>query len=235
MVGIALSKTRECKECKKIKQIDEFKKDDENSKSKHTQVCKECVKNKANKTRELKSNKKYYVYRFINKKCETLYVGKTTNIYQRIRQHKQNPEAIHMLSNTYYIQYSEMDSDYHMNMYEVHYICKDHPKYNKEFASDNDILLDIPDLKWKNFIFIQFTNNITRNYLVRFGVYLSRDEVIDKIKNDKTGLFKDVFKNIFVKSHLTNEYLTERGMYVGKGVSDIVHYYDEETYDEREL
>lgn len=77
----------------------------------------------------MKSNKKYYIYRFLDETNKVLYVGQTINLNGRIRQHfvfqrKDWHDEVQK------IEFKEYEYKNEMNIYEIYYINKLKPKYN---------------------------------------------------------------------------------------------------------
>lgn len=83
--------------------------------------------------------KKYYVYRFLNSNEKIIYVGRTVNFNNRMKQHF--GDSGHLPKECYdsvrKIEYLELNHPIDMIIYELYYISKYRPKYNT-----NDILND---------------------------------------------------------------------------------------------
>lgn len=77
-------------------------------------------------------DKKYYVYRFINKDNVITYVGKTQNLYRRFLQHD------HLSKDISRIEYIECDSEAEMTWKEVYYI---NLFYNELSTNVSDVYL----------------------------------------------------------------------------------------------
>lgn len=71
--------------------------------------------------------RKYYVYRFLNKKGDVIYVGKTNNLNARMSQHKINSS---FWKYWYKIEYVEFDNENDQLFYEILMINKYSPIYN---------------------------------------------------------------------------------------------------------
>lgn len=102
----------------------------------------------------------YYIYRFLNKNDEVIYVGKTkVNLRSRILAHI-NLKILNeqQLSEVYLIQYIEIDNEFDWHILEIFYINYFKAKYNKEFVSDNEnySILNLNTFLskhiWKNYI-----------------------------------------------------------------------------------
>ena len=71
---------------------------------------------------------KYYIYRYFNKNEEVIYVGLTSRpIQKRIKEH----EVEELQKETYRIEYAIVETAADMRMYELYYINKYNPKFNK--------------------------------------------------------------------------------------------------------
>lgn len=103
----------------------------------------------------------YYIYRFLNKNDEVIYVGKTKlSLKKRILEHiKLKLLNEQQLSEVYKIQYVEIDNEFDWHLLEIFYINYFKAKYNKQFKINNDIDYSILNLsyflekyKWNDFI-----------------------------------------------------------------------------------
>lgn len=119
-----------CKRCGEELPLDDFKinygsKDGTN----RGYICINCINNKANNTRNNKTIKDYYIYRFLNEKNEVIYVGKTTNLNRRIEAHKHSSLSNIPLFDfeVFNIEYAKFKSEYKSSIYEIHYIVKYKP------------------------------------------------------------------------------------------------------------
>lgn len=93
-------------------------------------------------------SKKYYIYKYLNKDNEVIYVGLTTRpIKQRVKEH----EVEKLQEETYFIEYAEVATKADMQMYEIYYINKYKPKYNIRSLDKNGTNMNLPEL-----VFIPF-------------------------------------------------------------------------------
>lgn len=96
-------------------------------------------------------DKKYYVYKFLNDNQEVLYVGKTTNLKDRMFKHFNSghlsPECYSEVSS---IRYIECKTDLEMTIKEIYFIDKYKPKYNSVFVNDEsmDPIEEFDNIKW---------------------------------------------------------------------------------------
>lgn len=80
----------------------------------------------------MKTEQKNYVYRFLDENFKVIYIGKTTNIDSRMKQHFGNNG--HLLNECYEkvcrVDYIELKTKLDMDIKELYYIGKLNPKYN---------------------------------------------------------------------------------------------------------
>lgn len=180
-------KTKKCKICGERKDISLFK---TNKKTKDgvISICKECSNLKRNENKDNIKHDNFYLYKLLDKDNTVLYVGKTTNINNRIYAHInnhltwKNPEKFDLYNNVHKIEYCEMESDYHMNIYEIHYICKYKTKFNIDFKSDNNNLFNLPEITWKPYILKSYIDNMNLYYYCNFK--MSNADINDKLNID---------------------------------------------------
>ena len=111
-------------------------------------------------------------------------------------------DNVELYENVYKIEFCELESDYHMNIYEIHYICKYKPKYNLEYQSINVNLFNIPELNWNVYILNKYVQKVSANSLMRNGKEgLSIKEIDQKLKVDID------FYNSFVKHYLESSFV----------------------------
>ena len=98
--------------------------------------------------------KKFYIYRYYNKNDEVIYVGLTARpIAKRVKEH----EVEELQKETARIEYSTVESAADMRMYELFYINKYKPKYNKRDLYKDGVNLSIPELKFIPFLFPRYS------------------------------------------------------------------------------
>ncbi|MED3792348.1 GIY-YIG nuclease family protein [Niallia alba] len=143
------------------------------------------------------------MYRFLNKNNKIIYVGKTYDLSHRMSGHKtikleDKDIKIHMYKQIYKIEYCELDSDYLMNIYEIHYIAQLNPFFNKEFKTETINLLNIPDLRWELYVFPSFLHYlaIKHDNLPSTGI-----EIRNKMNSDVN------FYSSIVKFYLDSNYV----------------------------
>lgn len=95
------------------------------------------------------------IYRFLNKQGEVLYIGSTKRLKFRMKSHFSKVSHLpkDLYSNIHKIEYySFKDNSANMYMYEVFYINKYTPTYNKKDKGER-LTLELPDIKWEDFDF----------------------------------------------------------------------------------
>lgn len=70
---------------------------------------------------------RWYVYRFLDYKGETIYVGRTIDLYQRIKNHKKD-DRIKKINKVQYIEFDNEEDQYRA---ELLYINKFNPRFNR--------------------------------------------------------------------------------------------------------
>ena len=87
-----------------------------------------------------------YIYQFYNKHHECIYVGKTNNPPLRFSQHKRDKDWFNEVE---YIKYAECPIEYMIDIYEIYYINKINPKYNKKDIKLIHSYFQYPELNFK--------------------------------------------------------------------------------------
>ena len=68
------------------------------------------------------------VYRFLNKNNEVIYIGKATDLNQRMKNHNHLPEECY--KERIRVEYIKFKTEDDMNLAERYFILKCNPKYN---------------------------------------------------------------------------------------------------------
>ena len=71
-----------------------------------------------------------YIYKFLDKDNNVLYIGNTKDILSRILNHKNLPEECY--DNVECIEFARVKNEMEMDIYEIYYINKFNPQYNKK-------------------------------------------------------------------------------------------------------
>ena len=113
--------------------------------------------------------RKYYVYRFLNKQNIIVYVGRTGNLYQRFLQHE------HLTNDIERIEYIECDSEAEMAWKEIYYI---NLYYNELSTNISDVYLNgkMKDIglndKWKRYKYDHQLENKDIGSLERYNKHV---------------------------------------------------------------
>lgn len=123
----------------------------------------------------------YYVYRFLDKKKNVIYVGKSKqDLEQRFRGHLHLPDACYDL--TYKIEYIECATESDMSIKEIYYINiyrHDGDFFNVLDTADVSVSVEFKD-KWKQYMgplgthfhhSINYLKGYTTQKEVRYGSY----------------------------------------------------------------
>ncbi len=113
----------------------------------------------------------YFVYKFIGKNNEVLYVGQTIDVDRRMQEHK---GKIWDLEKDH-IEYARCENMADMCLYEMYYINKLHAKYNDSLVYNVEPSFILPELNFQ--IYDQKL------------VDKMHEEVINKVRNDFADRF----------------------------------------------
>ena len=91
----------------------------------------------------------FYLYRFLNSRGTVIYVGKTNNLEQRLRQHNHLPQSCYKSIKR--IEYAEFENESDQIVYEVFYINSLKPRYNKDAKGKDVLTISLEDVEWKGF------------------------------------------------------------------------------------
>lgn len=120
----------------------------------------------------------YYIYKYVNNNDIIEYIGQTTDLDRRIKDHTKDK-----LKNFHgQIYYFECQNKTAMDSWEYFLIQKYHPKYNVVF-NNTQMTINIDEPEWK--LYMETT---TKNNIINFSDYLkpsiTTDQEIPKITND---------------------------------------------------
>lgn len=101
---------------------------------------------------KIQNIEEYFLYRFLDKFNNIIYIGRTNNIKNRMSQHFKNghlPEECY--NSIYKIEYAEIKTYVEMCIYEIYYINKEFPIYNKKSkdSTQKEINIKLPEIEWK--------------------------------------------------------------------------------------
>lgn len=160
-------------------------------------------------------NRKYYVYRFLNKDNIVIYVGRTTDLSRRLSKHE------HLSGNVMKIEYIECDSEAEMVWKEIYYI---NLFYNQLSENINDVYDGgrIKDIglndHWKTFMGfkdntyrITFANEKYKNYIINVPKYdyKSLIHILDNLKMNQIGNKKHSLSRKWFYDHQNDELLKQ--------------------------
>lgn len=96
----------------------------------------------------------YYLYRFLDRNDNVIYIGRTNNIERRILKEHFTPNT-HIVPECYLevekVEYAEFEFESEEVAYEAILINQLHPKYNKQFKDNAKFDVNLPDIEWKKF------------------------------------------------------------------------------------
>lgn len=176
---------KKCSKCGLEKPLSEFT--FRNDRKIYIPYCKECARkysNERNKKLRERNKNKFFVYKLLDDNLNILYVGKTVNFKRRMGQHLNttNPfltkEAVDEVR---YISYICFDKRILSDFYEIYYINKHKPKYNKQYKYEDsaDIGVKIREFEWVTVLIKEVVN--LDNYKIKY----STDVVEVYIQNHK--------------------------------------------------
>ena len=87
-----------------------------------------------------------------------------------------------------------------MGIYEIHYICKYNPIYNREHKTDNVDLFDLPELNWEIYILKSFIDDCRMHFIMVHG----EDDFYSEFQNNKD------FHSEVLSSYLSNNTIHRR-------------------------
>jgi predicted GIY-YIG superfamily endonuclease len=168
--------------------------------------------------------KGYYIYKALDINLEVIYVGLTTNVNQRMKQHKMSSE---WYDEADYIFIAECDNKTSMLLYEQYYINKYNPKYNKKDKRYDEVkILKVNDL----IFYYEYKSNISiiNNY---YNIDYRISKLTEEVLNEKISVKNDVIV-INDKDYLEESYVDKLNTYKFKGFCDIYKIYTSKNIKE---
>lgn len=95
-----------------------------------------------------------YLYRLYNPSKELIYIGKTTeeDVVNRIKSHLACYNSLKLedlwKDEVKYFDYAELKNEFELAVYEIYYIAKHNPIYNKQYNFACDITLEFDELEF---------------------------------------------------------------------------------------
>lgn len=146
-------------------------------------------------------NNKFYVYKWVDNNDNILYIGKTTNIENRTKQHIHDKDWINKDTKLYY---AELPNKTDMDIYEIYYINKFKPMHNTNYMNEATFSFALPELKFKLFKQKEKVKKIKPNLLFfKDPFVINKNEMGESLK----WLYIEV--NNMDSFKLTNSYLYE--------------------------
>lgn len=132
-----------CTKCNIEKDISEFYK--HSDKGGYRSACKDCYNIMAKEYHSLKSKTGYFIYRLIRNKS-IVYVGKTTNLDRRIKEHEKK-------RNFSYVEYIEFNTEIDMVLSELYFINRYKPIDNKQDLQSSQMMQikSLDELIWTDY------------------------------------------------------------------------------------
>lgn len=91
-----------------------------------------------------------YVYKFLDKNNEIIYIGRSKNLDKRILSHTHLPENCYKATSS--IEYIELKSNDESAIYERYLINKYMPMYNIQHKNNSEFSFELPDKEWKLYV-----------------------------------------------------------------------------------
>lgn len=132
--------------------------------------------------------KEYYIYKYLNKNEEIIYIGLTSRpIKKRIKEH----EVEELQKETYRIEYAKVKTEADMRMYELYYINKYNPKFNTRdlYVDGNQITL--PELNFVPYLETNIEQDIRNTSNERIYSSWVKDGQINVVVNDAYERWKE--------------------------------------------
>jgi hypothetical protein len=144
-----MSESKICTVCNISKSLNNFHKNKAGMFGVHAK-CKECRSEKYKINKPLKTN--FYIYKFIDKNKQVIYVGKTDDIHRRINNHFNEGHLVdECYIRTEYIYIQTFTNYIDMNICELYYINKYNAEYNVRDKNVLGIETKIIEKKWEEY------------------------------------------------------------------------------------
>lgn len=105
---------------------------------------------------------RYYLYRFLDKRNNVLYIGRTNDVARRILKEHFTPNT-HLPPECYLeterVEYAEFLNESEEVAYEAILINQIRPKYNIQFKDDASFSVSLPEIVWRPFAW-EFENQL---------------------------------------------------------------------------
>lgn len=94
-----------------------------------------------------------YLYRLLSKENKVIYVGKTLNLHRRMLQHAKDKI---WFNEVYDIQYHLFDNNTDCDIYEIYYINKLNPIYNRDSKNERIFSQELTEISFDRLTVVQF-------------------------------------------------------------------------------
>lgn len=123
----------------------------------------------------------YYIYRFLNDDGKVIYVGKTQNLIRRMLKHFNSghlPEECY--EQVVAVEYLVVKTKVDMDIKELYYINKEHPKYNQQLKHEDGVTIELKDSEnWKQLDLADFSQHNKFNHVMTLLEYaLLNDQIM---------------------------------------------------------
>lgn len=124
---------------------------------------------------------KNYIYELYDLNGELLYIGKTQDFSRRLRQHLKTKE---WSSEIFSIYLAECANATEMDIYELYYIGKLKPKYNKDCAHETDEVFqgELKGLDFKHYFLVDYLAKTNKTIISPMEIYEKNQKTIIKTK-----------------------------------------------------
>lgn len=182
---MSLNNIKICTKCGEEKEITQFYKNGQNGSVRG--MCKDYCNLRMKEYHKLRSKTGYYVYRLIHNKV-VIYIGKTTNLDRRIKEHSEK-------RNFSYVEYLEFNTEVDMTLCEYYFINRCKPIENKQDLASSHMMQikELDDLVWNDYSLI---NNLKISQIKKEidKAYDSIEDTIARIDKLKKLLEEEIYR-----------------------------------------
>jgi hypothetical protein len=149
----------------------------------------------------------FYVYRFIDESNCIIYIGRTTNMDNRmLYQHFTNKGHLkkECYEKTKKVEYAKLISESEMKIYELYLINKCNPIYNSKDKNNDFFSFELPNLKWKKYDKIFIQDSISTGNEIKINCTNNTKIIIDKYNLNKIIKYMQVNISPFSVNDICN-------------------------------
>ncbi len=164
-----------------------------------------------------------YIYKMINKNNEIIYIGKTINIDQRLRQHMMDKDK-KWFKTVSKIYYAECLNKTDMDIYEIYYINKLNPLHNKQSVNNCEFSQILNEL---NFVESSFNikvelkkinKKMKEKRMIKENNQTNNNKLCCEINNEYTQYYTVgndfVEKDVILELYKTNKEISKEWIYL---------------------